>query len=166
MKEMPSFSMNKEEMYKLLIPQMKELLNDESHIISKLSNASALLNMALSDINWVGFYLRKGDELILGPVQGKVACTNIKIGKGVCGTCAQKRQTQLVEDVHKFPGHIACDSASNSEIVVPIFCAGEVAAVLDIDSPVFSRFDEVDKKNLEEICRIIESACDFKTLYL
>ena len=129
------------------------LIND--YDITTLSNASALLNMYLEDINWVGFYLLKNNQLILGPFQGKVACTNIKIGRGVCGTCIQEEKTILVPNVHEFKGHIACDSASNSEICIPIYANNKLYGLLDIDSPILNRFNEVDKINLEKICKMI-----------
>ena len=120
--------------------------------------AAALLWDSLEDINWAGFYLVRGGRLELGPFQGKPACIEIPPGKGVCGTAAAEKKTQLVKDVHTFPGHIACDCASNSEIVVPIFARGEVQAVLDIDSPSFSRFTETDREGLEAFVRILEQA--------
>ena len=135
---------------------LKALLDKEDWLITSLSNASALLNEYLDDINWVGFYLMQEGDLVLGPFQGKSACVRIKVGRGVCGTAVSEDKTQLVPDVHKFPGHIACDSASNSEIVVPVHHNGEVVAVLDIDSPSFNRFSEDDKANLEESVKIIE----------
>lgn len=156
-----AFPEDKKEMYKLLSNQMKALLEDEHDLVSNLANASALLYEALQDINWVGFYLMKKGELLLGPFQGKVACVHITVGKGVCGKAVADNATQLVENVHDFPGHIACDSASNSEIVVPLRSKGEVVGVLDIDSPSFARFDTVDAENLEKIARIIEEACDW-----
>ena len=133
------------------------LLYKEDGLITNLSNASALLNEYLDDINWVGFYLLRDGELRLGPFQGKTACVRIKVGRGVCGTAVSENKTQLVPDVHQFPGHIACDSASNSEIVVPIRVDGKVVGVLDIDSPLFDRFTEEDKVNLEESVHIIEN---------
>ncbi len=136
---------------------LKALLDKDDWLITSLSNASALLNEYLDNINWVGFYLINNGELVLGPFQGKTACVRIKVGRGVCGTAVSEDKTQLVPDVHKFPGHIACDSASNSEIVVPIHHNGEVVAVLDIDSPLFDRFSEEDKVNLEESVKIIEN---------
>lgn len=136
---------------------LKALLDKEDWLITSLSNASALLNEYLDNINWVGFYLMQNGELVLGPFQGKSACVRIKEGRGVCGTAVSEDKTQLVPDVHKFPGHIACDSASNSEIVVPIHHNGKIVGVLDIDSPVFDRFTEEDKVNLEESVTIIES---------
>ncbi len=136
--------------------KLSALLYKEDGLITNLSNASALLNEYLDNINWVGFYLMRDGELRLGPFQGKTACVRIKVGRGVCGTAVSEDKTQLVPDVHKFPGHIACDSASNSEIVVPIHYNGEVVGVLDIDSPNFDRFTEEDKVNLEESVEIIE----------
>ena len=129
------------------------LINDYN--ITTLSNSSALLNMYLEDINWVGFYLLKNNQLIIGPFQGKVACTNIKIGRGVCGTCIQEEKTILVPNVHEFKGHIACDSASNSEICIPIYANNNLYGLLDIDSPILNRFNEIDKINLEKICKMI-----------
>ena len=120
----------------------------------------------MDDINWAGFYLYKNGELVLGPFQGKVACTHIKIGKGVCGTAAKESQTQLVKNVHKFPGHIACDSESNSEIVIPIIKNNNLIGVLDIDSPKLSRFDEADKKFLEEYVNIIEKYIEFPNEFI
>ena len=118
--------------------------------------ASALLWQALTDINWAGFYVLEGDILVLGPFQGKPACIEIQVGKGVCGTAVAEKQTQLVANVHEFPGHIACDGASNSEIVVPIYKDGAVFGVLDIDSPVFSRFTEEDRDGLEAFVKVLE----------
>lgn len=147
---------DKKECYQLICAQLKSMLENEYHIIANLSNASALLNLALRDINWVGFYLLEGDELHLGPFQGKPACMHIKVGKGVCGTAVAEGKTQLVKDVHAFPGHIACDSASNSEIVIPIRKNGKIIGVLDIDSPIIGRFDSTDQEGLEEVVRILE----------
>ena len=145
------------EKYELLNKQFAALLEGETNVISILSNASALLNEALDDINWVGFYLydSESNELQLGPFQGKVACMHIPMNKGVCGTAAYQRKTQLVSDVHAFEGHIACDSASNSEIVIPLIVNNEVYGVLDIDSPSFNRFTELDQKYLEEFSHIL-----------
>lgn len=136
--------------YELLIKQLAALVHDEKDVIANLSNASALLNQFLDQVNWVGFYLWKEDELVLGPFQGLPACIRIGYGKGVCGTAVKERKTQLVDDVHQFPGHIACDSASQSEIVVPIIKNDEIYGVLDIDSPILNRFDETDKVYLEK----------------
>ena len=147
---------NKMTDYTLLTNQIKSLAEASCHFLPLLSNASALLNEALTDINWVGFYLVKGKQLLLGPFQGKPACVVIEKGKGVCGTAWEKDATQLVPDVHAFPGHIACDSASNSEIVIPIHKDGSVVAVLDIDSPLLSRFTEDDKIGLEGFAKVLE----------
>ena len=142
--------------YKLLCAQLKALTEDVENEISNLSNASALLWQELSDINWAGFYKMEGGILVLYPFQGKPACTKISVGKGVCGTAVAEDQTQLVPDVHQFPGHIACDCASNSEIVVPIHVGGEIWGVLDIDSPSLNRFTEEDKVGLEAFVKILE----------
>lgn len=142
--------------YKQLNCQLSALVEGVPHKIANLANASALLWEHLQDINWAGFYLLKNDVLILGPFQGKVACIEIPVGRGVCGTAVQENKTQLVADVHKFPGHIACDSASNSEIVIPLRKDGTVIGVLDIDSPLFDRFSEEDKIGLEEFARILQ----------
>ncbi len=154
-----AYPAGKEEMYRLLLAQMKSLLEGEYNVTANLANASALLNEALSDINWVGFYLMDQGELVLGPFQGKVACVHIAVGKGVCGTAVSENKTQLVEDVHKFPGHIACDSASNSEIVIPLRNQGQIVGVLDIDSPSFGRFDAEDADWLEKIAVVIRQSC-------
>lgn len=138
---------------------MKGLMDNAPHWITALSNASALIWQELDDINWAGFYFMEAGRLVLGPFQGKVACVEIKLGRGVCGTAAETDSTQLVENVHEFPGHIACDCASNSEIVVPLHNPdGTLFGVLDIDSPSLSRFTEEDKKGLEETARVIEAA--------
>lgn len=150
---------NKKEMYLLLCEQLKALTEGETHVIPNLSNASALLNGALSDINWVGFYLMTDGYLLLGPFQGKTACIRIPVGRGVCGTAVAKGSSQLVADVHEFPGHIACDSASNSEIVIPIRSGDTIVGVLDIDSPLINRFDEEDLAGLEAFVRILETSC-------
>ena len=125
--------------------------------IANLANAAALLWEYLADVNWAGFYLMEDGKLVLGPFQGKIACTEIEVGSGVCGTAVAKRSTQLVEDVHCFDGHIACDSASNSEIVVPLYKAGQVIGVLDIDSPSFARFSDEDRAGLEAFAKILEN---------
>lgn len=153
---------NKEECYRLLLKQLMALLENERNLLPNLANCSALLNMALRDINWAGFYLMKNGELLLGPFQGKPACIHIPVGKGVCGTAVLEGKTQLVPDVHKFKGHIACDSASRSEIVVPIYAGGSIRGVLDIDSPLQGRFDSIDKYYLEEFVRILEASCDWE----
>lgn len=143
--------------YKLMNSQLKSLSEGVVWDVTILSNAAALLWDSLKDINWAGLYLFRGSRLELGPFQGKPACTVIEIGKGVCGTAVAEDRTQLVKNVHEFPGHIACDSASNSEIVVPVHAGGKIYGVLDIDSPILARFDEEDKAGLEEFVRILES---------
>ena len=147
--------------YSLLIAQFEALAESSRNYIPLLSNTSALIYQSLKDLNWAGFYLVRDDALLLGPFQGKTACVNIAKGKGVCGTAYEKDQTQLVEDVHKFPGHIACDSASNSEIVVPIHHDNKVVGVLDIDSPLLNRFTEDDKKGLEDLVKKLEEIIEW-----
>ena len=146
----------KTRIYSDLLLQARALLEMERDTVANMANLSALLYHGLDNLNWAGFYILKEGTLVLGPFQGKPACVRIGMGKGVCGTAASTRQTQLVPDVHAFAGHIACDSASQSEIVVPLFCRGEVWGVLDIDSPIKARFDESDRENLEKIARIFE----------
>jgi len=143
---------SKEEAYKWMLKQFLSLTEGETNPIANLANTAALLHHVLKDINWVGFYLREGEELVLGPFQGLPACVRIPLGKGVCGTAAVQKKTVRVDDVHQFPGHIACDAASNSEIVVPIIKDGQLIGVLDIDSPLFRRFDETDEYYLEQLC--------------
>ncbi|WP_096189743.1 GAF domain-containing protein [Evansella halocellulosilytica] len=138
-----------EEQYQFLSKQLAALLDGEEDSIANLSNASSLLNQFLHDVNWVGFYIWKEDELVLGPFQGLPACVRIKSGKGVCGTVAAKKETLRVDDVHEFPGHIACDAASNSEIVVPIIVKEKLYGVLDIDSPSKKRFTAEDEEGLK-----------------
>ncbi|HDX9669075.1 TPA: GAF domain-containing protein [Bacillus cereus] len=145
-----SYAGSREEQYETVIKQLDALLTGESNVVANLSNASALLNQFLDRVNWVGFYVTEGNQLVLGPFQGMPACVRIPFGRGVCGVAAETKTTQLVADVHQFPGHIACDSASNSEIVVPIVKEGTVIGVLDIDSPEKNRFDEVDQRYLEK----------------
>jgi GAF domain-containing protein len=142
--------------YNLLCEQLRALSEDHPHRIAKLANASALIYQGLDRLNWAGFYFLVGGKLVLGPFQGRPACIEIPMGRGVCGTAAKLDQTQLVEDVHAFPGHIACDSASRSEIVVPLHENGIVTGVLDIDSPVENRFDEADRAGVEAFARILE----------
>jgi L-methionine (R)-S-oxide reductase len=142
-------SEDRDKFYKIMLVRLEGLLSSESDWLANVSNAAALLYANLQDINWSGFYFMKQDELVLGPFQGKTACTRIKPGKGVCGTAAAEMKTQLVHDVHLFPGHIACDSASNSEVVVPLIKDGVLYGVLDIDSPIKNRFDELDAKYLQ-----------------
>lgn len=148
--EVKQYSGQREKDYKLVLQQLQALIEDDDDEISVLSNVAGLLNQFLDDINWVGFYLWKEDELVLGPFQGLPACTRIGYGKGVCGTALKEKKTMLVPDVKKFPGHIACDAASQSEIVIPMFINGERYGVLDIDSPILARFDKVDQTYLEQ----------------
>ena len=148
--------MKQDTSYELLAKQAEELIADNKFFISALSNISALLNQALEEVNWVGFYLRKEDTLYLGPFQGEVACVEIPKDRGVCGSALTRSETILVKNVHDFPGHIACDSTTNSEIVVPIKFAGEVVAVLDLDSREFERFEMEDQKGLEKVVKVIE----------
>ena len=150
--------------YKLLAQQLRSFAKDEPHYIPVLSNASALIFESLEDLNWAGFYLMKGGSLMLGPFQGKVACIRIAVGRGVCGTAVAEDKTQLVKNVHEFPGHIACDSASNSEIVVPIHKDGKVWGVLDLDSPSLERFSEEDKAGLELFVKTLEEVTVFEDL--
>ena len=158
---------NKNDLYTLLAEQLIALTDSEAHAIPNLANCSALLFYALKDINWAGFYLTQTNEatgkeyLLLGPFQGKTACIRIPSGRGVCGTALATGEIQLVKDVHEFPGHIACDSASNSEIVLPICKNGNIVGVLDIDSPIVARFDEEDKEGLQKLVKILEKACEF-----
>ncbi|WP_375346106.1 GAF domain-containing protein [Priestia megaterium] len=148
-----NYSGSKQKDYELVIKQLRALLEGESNTIANLANASALLNQFLNEVNWVGFYLMEDDELVLGPFQGLPACVRIPLGKGVCGTAAQNQRTERIEDVHAFPGHIACDAASQSEIVVPMVKDGKLLGVLDIDSPIKNRFDEIDQQYLEEFVK-------------
>jgi L-methionine (R)-S-oxide reductase len=150
---------DKTQLYSLLQKELAALVQGVKHPIPNLANASALLWHALKDINWVGFYLMQDGQLILGPFQGKPACIYIPVGKGVCGTAVAENRTVRVADVHQFPGHIACDSASNSEIVIPIRHEGTIVGVLDVDCPSFDRFDSQDQEGLESLVRILEDAC-------
>jgi len=141
--------------YNEIINILPKLIEDNEYDITILANTSALLYEKIENINWVGFYLNKNETLLLGPFQGKVACTKIPFTKGVCGKCARTQETILVSNVHEFPGHIACDSASNSEICIPIIINNKFYGLLDIDSPIINRFNEVDKINLENIVQIL-----------
>jgi GAF domain-containing protein len=145
---------SKPELYSHLQSQLRSLLEGEDDFIANAANVSSLLYHSLPNVNWAGFYLLKDGELVLGPFQGKPACVRIAIGKGVCGTAAEQRQTILVDNVHEFPGHIACDSYSNSEIVVPVIKDRELIGVLDLDSPSFARFDDEDAEGLNELVKI------------
>lgn len=142
--------------YRELNAQLAALIDGVPHPIANLANASALLYQTMDGLNWAGFYLMENGMLVLGPFQGKTACIEIPVGRGVCGTAVERGETVLVKNVHEFPGHIACDSASNSEIVVPVRKNGEIVGVLDIDSPLLGRFTEEDRAGLEEFVRILE----------
>ncbi len=144
------------EEYQTLTKQAVAIIESEPDLIANLSNISALLNMELGDLNWVGFYLMKDGELVLGPFQGKPACVRIPVGRGVCGTAVAENTVQRIEDVHQFEGHIACDAASNSELVIPFSVNGEIAGVLDIDSPSIGRFSENDEIGLTKLIREVE----------
>lgn len=147
--------------YEMMIGQIRALTDGITHPIANLANTAALLWQGMPDINWCGFYLMDKGALMLGPFCGLPACIRIPLGRGVCGTAAQKDEIQRVYDVHEFPGHIACDSASNSEIVIPLHRDGRVIGVLDIDSPNIGRFDETDQEKLLSIVSILEAGCDF-----
>jgi L-methionine (R)-S-oxide reductase len=149
---------DKKTLYADIHRALQAVLTGESDRIANLANAAALLFWSLPAVNWAGFYLLKDHELVLGPFQGKIACIRIKLGQGVCGSAAEQRQTLVVPNVHEFPGHIACDSASNSEIVVPIIKNDALVGVLDIDSPEFARFDDYDKTGLQEFVQILTAA--------
>lgn len=145
----------KHELYARLAQEMSGLIAGETDFIANLANAAALIYHSLPDLNWAGFYLIKQGELVVGPFQGKPACVRIAMGKGVCGTAALQRTTVIVRDVHEFPGHIACDAASNAEIVVPLMRGGDLVGVLDLDSPTVARFDEGDKDGLEKLAGVL-----------
>ena len=142
--------------YDLLIRQAREIVGNVPYLTANLANLSALLFHSLEDINWAGFYLTEGEKLILGPFQGNVACVEISYGRGVCGTAAQQDEILLVPDVHLFPGHIACDRASRSEIVIPLHCDSIVVGVLDIDSPIPDRFVQEDREGLQKFAFLVE----------
>lgn len=146
--------------YRLLAAQLESLLADERDFIANAAQFSAFLYSQLDDLNWAGFYLNRNEELVLGPFQGQIACVRIPFGKGVCGTAAQSRKTQRVHDVHEFPGHIACDSASNSEVVVPLIKDGKLIGVLDLDSPSVGRFSEEDQAGIERLAAIFLESTD------
>ena len=146
--------------YALLAAQLESLLADERDFIANAAQFSAFLYSQVEDLNWAGFYLNRNEELVLGPFQGQIACVRIPFGRGVCGTAAKTLQTQRVEDVHAFPGHIACDSASNSEVVIPLVKAGRLIGVLDLDSPKLARFTEQDQVGLERLAQIFLQLTD------
>ncbi len=146
--------------FRLLAAQLESLLADERDFIANAAQFSAFLYTQLDDLNWAGFYLNRNEELVLGPFQGQIACVRIPFGKGVCGTAAQSRETQRVVDVHEFPGHIACDSASNSEVVVPLIKDGKLIGVLDLDSPSVGRFSEEDQEGIERLAAIFLKSTD------
>ena len=153
---------SKPEFYRELAGQLQALLDGESDPIANAANTSALIYQMLPDLNWAGFYfLQSDDELVLGPFQGKPACVRIAVGRGVCGTAVEKERSILVEDVHAFPGHIACDAASRSELVVPLFREGYVFGVIDLDSPLPGRFDADDQAGIEALAAIFTAACDW-----
>ena len=149
---------SKPELYRELAAELDGLLTDEPDFVANAGNAAGAVFYALPDLNWAGFYFLRGDELVLGPFQGRPACTRIPIGKGVCGKAAAERRSVLVPDVEAFPGHIACDVASRSELVVPLFAGEALLGVLDLDSPVVGRFDADDQMGCETLARIIERA--------
>lgn len=149
-------SNDKTALYRLLNQQARALIEQESDLIANMANLSALLFNQLPDLNWAGFYIMRNGELVLGPFQGQVACVRIAVGKGVCGIAVATGEVQLVKDVHEFPGHIACDAASNSEIVLPLRHNNEIIAVLDIDSPKLARFDADDQAGLEQLISVFE----------
>ncbi len=157
-------SLPKEEKYILLLPQIENLISAEDSLISNLANFTAAIKQTFDDVSWVGFYLLKENILHLGPFQGKIACTQIKIGSGVCGNSASKKETIIVPDVDKFPGHIACDSESKSEIVIPVIQNENLIGVLDLDSTNYNTFDEIDKKYLEEFCNILVKKLNFEKI--
>jgi GAF domain-containing protein len=152
---------SKAEIYEELLRQTRGLLDGERDLVANAANVAALIWQIVPDLNWAGFYFMKGSELVLGPFQGKPACVRIAVGKGVCGTAAAQRETMLVKDVHAFPGHIACDSASNSELVVPLIKGERVHGVLDLDSPLFSRFDDEDRRAFEAVVSVFVEGTDF-----
>ena len=151
---------SKSELYDRLAAQLSSLLEGERDLIANAANFSSLVFQSLPDLNWAGFYFAKDGELVLGPFQGKPACVRIRVGQGVCGAGAAKGETVIVPNVHEFPGHIACDSASNSEIVVPLMKGSQLIGVLDLDSPLMGTFDDADARGLEKLTRIFVAASD------
>ena len=160
----PVATNDKPELYRQLLQQLDGLLQGETDWVANAANASALLWHTLPQLNWVGFYFLRGGELVVGPFQGKPACVRIALGRGVCGTAAASGMTQVVPDVHAFPGHIACDAASRSEVVVPLMHAGRVVGVLDLDSPEPGRFDAADAAGLEQVAALFCTATDCRSL--
>ena len=158
--------LSKSDAYRELTTQLEGLLTGERDGLANAANTAALLFAGLGDVNWAGFYFLRGGELVLGPFQGKVACVRLQLGRGVCGTAAQKRGTIVVPDVEKFPGHVACDHASRSEIVVPLLAAGRLIGVLDVDSPSLARFDATDAAGLEKVARLFLAHSDLASLAL
>ncbi len=157
----PTTAADKTELYLHLETQFRGLLDGERDPLANAANLAAMLYHALPDVNWAGFYRLRGDELVLGPFQGKPACVRLPLGKGVCATAAERKETVIVPDVHDFPGHIACDLASRSEIVVPVIHAGRLLGVLDLDSPVPDRFDAADQAGLEHLAAMLVEGCDW-----
>jgi GAF domain-containing protein len=155
---------NKDTFYRIMLVKLEGLLSSESDWLANLANSSALLYQNLDDINWSGFYLLKGGELVLGPFQGRTACTRIKVGKGVCGTAVKEKAPMVADNVNEFPGHIACDSASRSEIVIPIISEERVVGVLDIDSPVYNRFDSTDSAYLTKFVDKLNKYIDWSKI--
>lgn len=155
---------SREDTCRWAVMRVRALIAGERDLIVNLANASAAIFEAWQEVSWAGFYLMKEGQLVLGPFQGKPACRRIEVGKGVCGTAAATRQTQLVPDVHKFPGHIACDGGSNSEIVVPMICGDRVVAVLDLDSYSFDRYGQPEQQALEKIAQLLIDGCDWGQL--
>ncbi len=159
--EVTDFPAEKKAFYQLLNKQAAALISGEDDALANLANISSLLNASMTDLNWVGFYILRGDRLVLGPFQGKPACVQIPIGRGVCGTAVVEKTTQVVDDVDTFAGHIACDADSRSELVVPVVVDGDVVAVLDIDSPVQSRFDVEDQFGMEALVNTVIAKINF-----
>ena len=153
-------TVSKSELYATLATQLRSLLTGERNLIANAANFSSLVYHTLPDVNWAGFYFRHGNELILGPFQGQPACVRIEVGKGVCGLSVAQLDTIIVPNVHEFPGHIACDAASNAEIVVPVFDGQHCLGVFDLDSPQLGRFDEQDAEGLNELVTIFVEACE------
>ncbi len=151
--------MSKREIYERLADQIAALVAGETDLVANAANTAAAIYHALPDVNWAGFYFLQGHQLVLGPFQGKPACIRISLGTGVCGSAAAERRSLVVPDVHQFPGHIACDAASNSEIVVPLLVDGRLRGVLDLDSPSIGRFDDADRAGLEQIAAVFTAAC-------